>query len=360
MQNFLNVVKSSYFDLTIDIILVLNAVVVTIQSWPLLVGNPVTLDEHYLDGTIDTVWELIEAMFTAIYCLEAMLKIIALGSRSYFERARNVFDFTVTVMAFLATVYVYYPNNFSDSRLIRYIVMTRVLRLVRIIVAMKPFRLIGVIWYEILPYATSVICLLFFIMYFFAAMGVELYGGTVSRDPSNPLSYLILNTDFSDNDYWANNFNDLISAFNVLFNLLVVNNWTQCEIGFEAVTQAKWVRYFFFAFHFSGVVMVNNLVTSFFINAFLQQKVISENRKDELLVEGEAVIHGREATFDATQVTGTRTSLSGAYIARIRSNHAEEDEQDRLRRLFTQTSSAEKIRYKEQEQHDYVMPFARS
>lgn len=108
-------------------------------------------------------------------------------------------------MALAASAYVYYPNDFSDSRLIRYIVMTRVLRLVRIIVSIKQFRLIGVIYYEIIPYAISVISLLFFIMYFFAALGVELYGGLITRDPDNALSKMILNTSFSENDYWANN-----------------------------------------------------------------------------------------------------------------------------------------------------------
>lgn len=340
--------------------LILNAVVITIQSWPLLVGNPVEFDEHfmeaYTDGSIDTYWEMIETVFTGIYCVEALSKIIALGWRTYIESTRNAFDFIITVLALLASIYVYYPNDFSNSLIIRYIVMARVLRLVRIIIALKRFRLIGIIWYEIMPYAASVICFLFFIMYFFAALGMELYGGMVTRDPNNHLSYRILGSDFSKNEYWANNFNDIISAFNVLFNLLVVNNWTECELGFEAVTEHKWVRLYFLAFHFVAVILVNNLVIAFFINAFLQQKEILARRKDELEVEGEAVIRGREAKFDAAQVTGTRTSLRGDFIARIRTNHAEEDEQDRLRRLFTQTS--EDVRYQEKE-HEEPLVFAR-
>lgn len=100
------------------------------------------------------------------------------------------------------------------------------------------------------------------------------------------------------------------------------------------------------------------MVIAFFINAFLQQGEILERRKTELTIDGEAVIHGREAKFDASQVTGTKTNITGAMIARIRSNHAEEDEQDRLRRLFTQTS--DDIRYKESEGQGHVMPFARS
>jgi Ion transport protein len=89
---------------------------------------------------------LIEAVFTGIYCLEAALKIIAWGWRSYIEKAKNLFDFAITVLAFLATAYVYYPNKFNDSRLIRYIIMARVARLARVILSMKSFRLIGVIW----------------------------------------------------------------------------------------------------------------------------------------------------------------------------------------------------------------------
>lgn len=50
-QRFLQVIKSSQFESAVDAILVLNAVVVTIQSWPLLVGDAVTLNETYLDGT---------------------------------------------------------------------------------------------------------------------------------------------------------------------------------------------------------------------------------------------------------------------------------------------------------------------
>jgi hypothetical protein len=50
-QRFLQVIKSSQFESAVDVILALNAVVVTIQSWPLLVGNAVALNETYLDGT---------------------------------------------------------------------------------------------------------------------------------------------------------------------------------------------------------------------------------------------------------------------------------------------------------------------
>lgn len=341
-ERFVSIVKSDGFEYVIDLILVLNAVVIGIQSYPELAGQAVAIDKKYWDGSIDTVWEFMETVFTAIYCLEVALKLTVFGHRAYFESAKNVFDFTITLLAVVASAIVYYPNEFSDSRLIRMVVMARVLRLIRLLTAMKRFQLIGAISSEILPKAASVLLILFFLLYAFAVLGVHLYGGLISRDPNNPLSFLVLDTDFSDNDYWANNFNDMISAMNVLFNLLVVNNWTECEVGYEAVTQAKWVRWFFLSFHILGVVLVNNLVIAFIINAFLQQLAIFREHVDEEVIDGEAIIGKRQAFFDATTVTGTKTSLSGRYIARYRRNGSdisEGREQDRLRRLFTQTSS---------------------
>jgi two pore calcium channel protein len=340
-QMFCDGVRSKYFEYAVDIILVLNAVVIGIQSYPELSGQPIEMDPHFSDGYIDTVWELIETLFTIIYAVEVFIKVMVDGWRTYRESPRNMFDFVVTLLAIVATAYVYYPNAYSDSRLIRFIVMVRVIRLVRILNAIKQFQLIGSISAEIMPAAASVIMFLFFLMYIFAAIGMLMYGGMITRDPSNPLSYAILENDFSDNDYWANNFNDMLSGLNVLFNLLVVNNWTNCEIGFEAVTGGKMVRFFFLGFHILGVILVNNLVIAFIINAFFQQLETVYTRSGEDIVQGEAIIRGQRAMFDASEVTGTKTGATGGYIARIRTVHrdVEVDEREGLRRLFTQQSS---------------------
>ena len=134
----------------------------------------------------------------------------------------------------------------------------------------------------------------------------------------------------------------MFSGMNVLFNLLVVNNWTECEIGFEFVTGAKRVRFFFFAFHLLGVIVINNVVTSFIINAYFQQNQTLKQRQGwEEIVEGEAKIKGERGVFDATTVTGTRTGAHSMYIAQINPRHMdiEIDERAALRKLFTRTSS---------------------
>lgn len=106
-QCICKLVQSIAFEYCVDLLLVLNAVVIGVQSYPELAGEDVSLDPHYSDGYIDTKWELIESAFTFVYVLEVILKVMVNGWKKYSESARNMFDFSVTLLAVLATAYVY-------------------------------------------------------------------------------------------------------------------------------------------------------------------------------------------------------------------------------------------------------------
>ena len=64
----------------------------------------------------------------------------------------------------------------------------------------------------------------------------------------------------------------------VLFELLVVNNWTVTCSGFVLATGTAYSRIYFVAFHVVGVIVVNNLVVSFIVDAFSGEY---EAEKDE-------------------------------------------------------------------------------
>jgi two pore calcium channel protein len=216
-------VQSTVFEYSIDLILLLNAVIIAIQSYPELSGKDITMDPHYNDGYIDTIWELMETAFTMVYVLEVVVKILVDGWKKYSESPRNMFDFSITMLAVFATAYVYCefrtggcltdfvcvcvcvcvetnpfsflccrpdPNAYSDSRLIRFIVMARVLRLARLLFAYKAFELIGIVSCDIIPAAVYVILMLLFLMYAFSSLGVILYGGSESRSERNSFDCL--------------------------------------------------------------------------------------------------------------------------------------------------------------------------
>ena len=179
--------------------------------------------------------------------------------------------------------------------------MARVLRLCRLLFAIDKFRVFGAITLEILPAASSIFMVLLFIGSGFSILGMIFFGGYITRDASNPISLLLLeSTDWVEGSYWANSFNDMSSGMNVLFNLLVVNNWTTQASGLEDATGHKWgTRLYFFSFYVLGVLGISNVITSFVINAFFQQMQTIEHRQGpEEKIGEEVFIQGSRAVFD--------------------------------------------------------------
>ncbi len=98
------VVKSNRFDTAVDAILVLNAMTIFMQDYSMLVGQGSVSQNT---DALDTNWEKLETLFTALYVLEVILKIAINGWKKYSESARNVFDFFITCVTILASFYVY-------------------------------------------------------------------------------------------------------------------------------------------------------------------------------------------------------------------------------------------------------------
>ena len=299
-QKFSNLVMSRSFDIFVDVVLFLNAIVVGLQSYPDLSGQTIGHSQSLAQRNLQSPYELLETVFTAFYCFEMLFKIIVYGWKKYVSDGRNVFDAFVTVLVMVATIVVYYPNGISSHLIIRLAVMIRVLRLARLLTAVKQFEIIGNTFMVIIPAAKRIAKFMFFVMYLVTSMGIAFFGGLVTRDPSNPNTAKLEQTAFGSGDYWANNFNDYPSGFNSLFNLLVVNNWIILAAGLEEVTGHKWwTRLFFFAFHIIGVVVVNNIVVAFVIDSFM----------DEMATAGKKAGSDEETTPDSDTTLPENTVL---------------------------------------------------
>ncbi len=130
--------------------------------------------------------------------------------------------------------------------------------------------------------------------------------------------------------------------------MLVTNNWDECEVGFEAVTEGKWVRWFFLFFHLIAVVLVNNLVVAFVIEAFLEQLAISKNQqKEEAERYGEVILNGGHIVLK-TAIFGSKVgSFTGPYRVRLRyaggditgSKQDHQDLEENLTKLLSQPVS---------------------
>ena len=101
------------------------------------------------------------------------------------------------------------------------IAIIRILRLTIYLEEIKTFRIIVETLKALLSPFWSMITVIFSIFYVYAFMGIIIFGGKVSYDSAE----IALNNEVST-AYWAlNNFNDFLSAFVTLFELMIVNNW---------------------------------------------------------------------------------------------------------------------------------------
>merc|ERR1712227_4172 len=121
---------------------------------------------------------------------------------------------------------------------------------------------------------------LFVFFYIYAIIGMESFKNQINfygqdtyntTDPTKQWcgNDALKDSQFYNDRYCANNFNDIGSAFIVLFELLVVNQWHVITEGFVLATGSKATRVYFIFYHLISVILILNIFTAFVLEAFL-------------------------------------------------------------------------------------------
>ena len=211
-------------------------------------------------------WEAAELCFSLTYALEMWLKIRAFGCGRYWRHPLNAYDGTITIISGVGELYIFWPNGYNDPSLVRYVLIARLLRLLRLLSVFPGFRLIFGTARRIIPTFGTFIGMLWCIISAFAAAGVTVFGGQVHLN-STVLAGMVKTGAFPDTYYYMN-FNDFPSSILTLFTLLIVNNWFLVMDGVVAVTGTQWSRAYFVFFYVVGVMMALNLVLAIILEGF--------------------------------------------------------------------------------------------
>jgi hypothetical protein len=171
------------------------------------------------------------------------------------------------------------------------VLQIRLLRVIRLFFAFQPIQIIASTFIQLLPSATSLLGTLWVLMYTYALVGVELFGGRVYRgEPS------LANTVYGRNDYYSLNFNDMAGSVVVLWCLLLVNDWWVLMEGFRVVS-VGWVRIYFISFYVVASVVMLSVLTSFILDAFMTA-VRRHNDPSSVLrlhIHADTALRGRRA-----------------------------------------------------------------
>lgn len=259
---FRRVVQSRWFRYTFDALIVLNAMLLTIG-----------------DGS------QLEILFLLAFVTEILAKMYTFGFYNFFRIKWNIFDFVIIGAALVGSLLELVMSSSDDYKsFIDIILVIRCLRLAKIMSSFERFRVILRTIGRLLPSMATFVGILFGVYYIFAIIGLELFAGKIQEDKPDCGDHRLNGSTFVTSRYCANNFNDAASAFIILFELMVVNQWHILAEGFVLVTSV-YARAYFVLFHMTCVILVMNIFTAFVIEAFILEIGTTKSTVETRVVE---------------------------------------------------------------------------
>eukprot|EP01065_Artemidia_motanka_P021707 TRINITY_DN2595_c1_g1_i1.p1 TRINITY_DN2595_c1_g1~~TRINITY_DN2595_c1_g1_i1.p1 ORF type:complete len:1100 (+),score=276.63 TRINITY_DN2595_c1_g1_i1:98-3301(+) len=307
-----DVVRSRKFDLAVDVILLMNAVLVVVETRKYLTGEVQTQSD--IDAQRRGWQAGLDFLFSVLYLIEMMLKIVVDGWNYYWGSLRNMFDGLVTLLALFSCVYILVPNGYNNTEMLRWFVMARLCRIVRLIGGVPHFEVIFGTLVLILPDVRKVMMMLFCIMYAFSCLGCDLFGGKMNRDPASHYYHALVdgNTTYAQSGWWPMNFNDMGSGMVMLFGCLVMNSWDNYVAAYVTVT-SKWARIYFIAFWVVGYIACFNIVISAILNKF-DERSKRYTRTDHKARSGWRVVAEKTGDLMCTFGVVLRDTLDGVAV----------------------------------------------
>ncbi|XP_061459125.1 two pore channel protein 1 isoform X2 [Rhineura floridana] len=243
----------------------------------------------------DVPWSYI--VFLTIYGVEVLLKITGLGPIEYLSSGWNLFDFSVTLFAFLGLLALAF-----NMEPFYFIVVLRPLQLLRLFKLKKRYRNVLDTMFELLPRMASLGLTLLIFYYCFAIIGMEFFSGKLYPNCCNAstvadayrwVNHTIGNrTVMEEGYYYLNNFDNVLNSFVTLFELTVVNDWYIIMEGVTSET-SHWSRLYFMIFYIVTMVVMT-IIVAFILEAFVfRMNYTRKNREPE---EDTGIVFEREVS----------------------------------------------------------------
>jgi len=134
--------------------------------------------------TYEYTLEMINFIFSIIFNIEAILKLIALGWH-YFKNSWNRFDFYIvlgTDIGFTLSLFI----GFNISTAASIIRAFRILRIFRLLRSFGKMILDALVY--IVPQITNIISLIFLLLFIYSCLGINLFATTMYRENYHRLS----------------------------------------------------------------------------------------------------------------------------------------------------------------------------
>ncbi|XP_061919923.1 voltage-dependent L-type calcium channel subunit alpha-1D-like isoform X1 [Entelurus aequoreus] len=167
---FWSIINSTCFEYVMFVLILLNTVTLAVQ--------------HYEQSkTFSDIMDILNMVFTGLFTVEMLLKLLALRLRHYFVDAWNSFDALIVVGSVVDIVVTEFSSGEDSSRVsITFFRLFRVMRLVKLLSKGEGIRTL--LWtfiksLQALPYVALLIAMIFFI---YAVIGMQTFGKIAMQD----------------------------------------------------------------------------------------------------------------------------------------------------------------------------------
>ncbi|XP_031570121.1 sodium channel protein 60E-like [Actinia tenebrosa] len=220
----------------------------------LILLNTVVLSMYYhgMSPDLELVLDILNAIFTGIFLLEMMIKILVVGFWKYVCNKWNLFDGIII----LASVVAYFQGTSTGISMFRILRLLRVLYLGRSWETMA--KLIQAIAHSVDP-ILNITCILGVIIYVFAVMGMRIFGPAYTEEK------------FGAGQVPRWNLKDFSHSFMMVFRILC-SEWVEPLWDCMRVTDAAALLFFL-----PCLIVGNFIVLNLFVALLLNSFAIKEN-----------------------------------------------------------------------------------
>ncbi|GAB6018918.1 hypothetical protein CHUAL_000570 [Chamberlinius hualienensis] len=244
------VVEDPFFELLITLCIIINTMFLAAEH-------------HGMSSTARYVLSVGNKVFTVIFALEAVLKLLAF-SKEYFHHGWNIFDLIAVTGSLIDLSF----ENFNGLSVLRAFRLLRIFKLAQSWTTMKV--LLSIILSTLGALGNLVVVLLI-IMYIFAVIGMQLFGS----------NYRAVNFDPDPVPRW--NFQDFPHSFLMIFRVLC-GEWVEpmwdCMRSSEGNNGQACIALFLPAL-IVGNFLVLNLFLAMLLSSFNSEQLVQESKRDD-------------------------------------------------------------------------------
>ncbi|MDH5377202.1 MAG: ion transporter [Gammaproteobacteria bacterium] len=216
------IVSSRFFQNFIIFIILLNAALIGMETYP------------GLSGQYGALLHSMDRFCLAVFVIEILLKITACGSKpqNFFKSGWNVFDFLIVAAAFVPGV----ENQTTVLRLIR------LLRVLRLLSALPSMQVMVMALLHSIPRVGQMGILASLLFYIYAVIGTTLFG---QHDPQ----------------HWGTLHISLLS----LFRTLTLEDWT--DLMYKGMELYPWAWIYFVSFVLLATFVIFNMLIGIILSS---------------------------------------------------------------------------------------------